>query len=322
MKKRTLLAFASIAYLVAVLLFASGGHGNVNGAGDGNEEYDSGGSCHTTPGTGTITAVTSTPNPTTGQSITVTVTVTATALSSQKLVGVFLVRALQTSNSQPSVDGWIILSDPNGGANNYVEKTAVSVGTPTDFVWTVKAPATPGTYRLYARAHHGATPTAALFLDFTTGLTFNVQPPGAGAPAIEHQPPQSVRPGVQTLIEATMRNATRANLTWKNSEMASSLQVSMTNTSTQRDSGWLYQAVIPAQDSPTQITYEINATSATGIHTTASYSFAVTEPPPTRGVSWEKQVEWILTTIAIGVAICGVVVLAHLLFKRKLRKGK
>jgi hypothetical protein len=318
LRKRALIA-ASAAVWAVILVAAGSGFGYPGGNGDASQEYDSGGSCHGTQGSGSITGTASTLSPTVGQSITVTITVTANELSSLNKVGVFLVRALQTSNSKPDVDGWVILSDPNGHQFNYVEKTAGGVGSPVDFTWTLKVPTLPGTYNLYARTHHGGGGTA-YYMDFTSGLLFTVVPAVAGRPEINHQPPTGVQPGAQIVINAAVVNATIVNLTWKNTSMASSLTVTMTNTSTQSGHGWVYTATIPAQSGPTRIDYAINATGSGGSFV-STYTLSVTEPTTTTGFTQEEQIAWLLTLAAVMTIIAGIIAVCYMIFRQRIKKG-
>jgi len=317
-RKRSALAAVAAVYAIAVIAVSGFGQAFPGGRpGDGNEEYDCGSSCHSNSGTGTITASSSTLSPTTGQSITVTVTVTPGELSVASKVGVFLVRQLSTSNSMPSVDGWVITADPNGGLNNYVEMTA-TVGTPVEFTWTLAAPITVNTYTLYARAHHGGGNEK--YLDLTTPLTFNVHVAGAGAPSIVHTPPQGVRPGYQILINATLVNATSATLSWKNTGMASYLDIPMTNSTVRYGPGWIYQAVIPPQNTSTTVSYKITATGPAG-SADSTYSIRVAEPTAETGISSESQLAWILSVVAVTVVVAGITIVVSILFGRRLRKG-
>lgn len=324
MRRKKLLSIAVLAFGF-VLVMASGlGIAYTDGTGDQDFEYNGGGicaSCHASPGSGTITATASTLSPTTGQPITVTVSVTAAELGASNIIGVFLVRVLETSNSMPSVDGWTILSDPNGGTVNYVERTAAGVGSKTDFIWSLNAPTSTGTYKLYARAQHGTGSSQGMYMDFTAGLTFDVRTPGVGEPSIDHQPPQNIRPRTQILINATIVNATSAILSWKNETMTTSLDITMTNTSTPQGDGWLYSAIIPAQDTATQISYSINATGPAG-SVQATYSLAVTEVPHPTGVTSEQQLVWIMTVVATVLVTIAIIAIVFAMFSQRLKTEK
>jgi hypothetical protein len=147
------------------------GTGNPGGRGSANREYNcSGSSCHTTRGSSTMRMSVSDPTPLVGQVITVTVTITGSEASSSPL-GVFLIRSLTTSSSQPSVDGWEIISDPSGSSSfNYYETSDVTGG--ITWMWTLRAASEPGTYRLYARVHNGNG--NSFWNDYTAGLTISV----------------------------------------------------------------------------------------------------------------------------------------------------
>jgi hypothetical protein len=145
------------------------------GGGDGKFSYG-GCTCHTggpQEGTGDLTLWASTLTPDANEEITVIVNVTEFVLSNDKIIGVFLLRAMTGSDSdQPSEDGWRINTDPNGNQNNYVVKTAADVGSVVTFQWVLLAPFRGGTFNLTARAHHGGDSNSW----FETGdvLTFSV----------------------------------------------------------------------------------------------------------------------------------------------------
>ncbi len=318
MRKRTALAAVAAAYAIAVVAISGLSQGNPGGLPDANREYDCGGSsCHSNLGTGTITATASTLSPTTGQSITVTVTVTPGELGGASKVGVFLVRQLATTNSMPSVDGWVITADPNGGQFNYVEKAA-TVGVRVYFTWTLTAPTAVNNYTLYARAHHGGGNVK--YLDLTTPLTFSVHTPAPGAPSIIHTPPQGVRPGYQILINATLINTTSATLSWNNTSISSYIDVPMTNSTVRYGPGWIYQAVIPPQNTSTTVSYKITATGPAG-SADSTYSIRVAEPTAETGISSESQLAWILSVVAITVVVAGITIVVSILFGRRLRRG-
>jgi hypothetical protein len=166
----------SLAFVVlsvtALIILSADIEGTNGGPGSDWREYDCGGSCHTTESQATtISMAASNLNPSPGETITVTVTVTGAEASGTPL-GVFLVRSQTVTNSMPSVDGWVILSDPSGVTNyNYYEEKSVTGG--VVWTWTLQAPSTAGTYQLYAREHHG-TNGKKYFRDDSVGLTFTI----------------------------------------------------------------------------------------------------------------------------------------------------
>jgi hypothetical protein len=98
----------------------------------------------------------------------ITVIVTVSGGSSQDMGVGILSKTTGSTGTMPQENGWTIVSDPTGGKFNYVE-TPYS-GTLTD-TWTLNAPATAGSYKLYAKIFHG---NAAYVKLYPTGITITV----------------------------------------------------------------------------------------------------------------------------------------------------
>lgn len=112
------------------------------------------------------------------QTVTVSVNVTSWTLSSNNMIGVFLLRALSADSTDvPSTDGWTILVDPKGNQENYIETTVLAQGDTATLQWDLVAPPSPGTYTLYARIQHGGGD--AYWGENATGLSFVVLPNAA-----------------------------------------------------------------------------------------------------------------------------------------------
>lgn len=168
MKKWTLLLTAAIglaALVASPTILAYNG-----GAGSQNLEYDCGDSCHDVASTCTITMAASNMTPAPGGSLTLWVNVSGGQASETEL-GVMVVCATTTSNSQPSADGWTITADPSGTTTyNYYE--IESYVSSHSFMWQLAAPATEGIHMLFARVMHGDGGMYAA--DYSAGLMFTV----------------------------------------------------------------------------------------------------------------------------------------------------
>lgn len=172
MKERRLMTFVSL-FVASLILINVGIEGTNNGVGSGDLEYNCGTSCHDIASAATVSMGASTLNPNPGETITVTVTVTGAEVVAEAF-GVFLVRSATSTNSMPSVDGWVIISDPSGTTTfNYYEEPSITGG--VVWTWTLQAPLAGGTYNLYAREHHG-DPGANVryFSEDLVGLTFTI----------------------------------------------------------------------------------------------------------------------------------------------------
>ncbi|MEE9489021.1 MAG: CARDB domain-containing protein [Thermoplasmata archaeon] len=168
--------------LVAVisLSLSSASLGFPNQSGDSSSGY--GGcavsGCHLgagAAGNGTVEMWASNMTILVNQEIDVYVNITEWVLSANMKVGVFLLKSLTADDSDvPSADGWIIIQDPNGNENNYVQKIANASGETLVFRWHIRGPFSAGTYTLYARVHHGGG--GPYWEENSTGLTFQVLP--------------------------------------------------------------------------------------------------------------------------------------------------
>lgn len=146
-------------FVLGLLLFApSLGSANPSGVGEGTFDAQCGGACHgdadmnkSSPATVTVTAPEVAYE---GLLTSVSVTVTDIETTTNGLLGVFLLSDLSGAGDTPADDGWTILSNSEGGTENYVELTVPAGVTQRTVSWTMSAPST-GSYALHAAVHHG-----------------------------------------------------------------------------------------------------------------------------------------------------------------------
>ena len=139
--------------------------------------------------------------------------------------------------------------------------------------------------------------------------------------SITHTPPPAVTPDHQIYLAAVLTNASSARVSWRNSTMAADGVVPMTNLSRPDGAGWVFAAYLPAQASPTQITYAINASHAGGSRVESYFlSVDVASPP---GLTASDQETWILTMAAsISMAASTIAVLYWYTGRRLRREGR
>ena len=71
-------------------------------------------------------------------------TISFAEVSSNNMVGMTLLVNEDGAKDLPANDGWEVVTDPNGGTNNYVEIIdSFSINSIVDRTWTLRAPLTP-----------------------------------------------------------------------------------------------------------------------------------------------------------------------------------
>jgi hypothetical protein len=165
--RRPLIILAAIAIVFGLLLSPVAGWNG--GGGNANFQYGECG-CHSTASSATVEMSASSTSLTPGQQTTVTVAVNG-GQGNGKMMGVMLLSKMSgTSGTLPQENGWTIVTNGGGQANNYYE-----VGSYTgsaSFTWTLKAPSAGGAYKLYAKVENSAG--TAYTKDYTSGLSFTV----------------------------------------------------------------------------------------------------------------------------------------------------
>lgn len=147
--------------------------------------------------------------------------------------------------------------------------------------------------------------------------------PGAAAQApgdiqIVHVAPSGIVTGLQIYLTAEMTNATSATIAWRNDTMSADSIVPMTNLTERNGTAWVYAGYLPAQATPTQITYAINASNADGFHI-ESYFLSV-EAPASGGLTSADQQAWMLTMAASLSMIVSTVAVLYWYTGRRLNR--
>ena len=151
----------AVMILVCLVLCTTISTANPGGKGDEVRSRDCAGSCHAASSTnGDSTAILSIQYPSevyAGLLLDIQTSVESVEVSSTKMVGLALVVNPDRAKDIPTIDGWEIVTDPNGGNNNYVEVVdAFSSSSNITTTWTLRAPSSPGVYSLYLAVQHGS----------------------------------------------------------------------------------------------------------------------------------------------------------------------
>ena len=146
-------------FVVAMLLLVPTiGSANPNGVGDGTFDAQCGGACH---GDADMNRSSASSVVVSGPSIayeglptSVDVTISNIETTVSGLLGIFLLSDLSGAGDTPADDGWAIVSNSEGGTQNYVEVLVAPGQSEHTVSWTLRAPST-GNYELHAAIHHG-----------------------------------------------------------------------------------------------------------------------------------------------------------------------
>ena len=146
----------SIVFLL--LLAPTLGSANPNGVGEGTFDAQCGGACHgdadMNKSSMSIVSVEAPNTAYEGLLTSVSITVEQIETTQTGLLGIFLLSSMNGAGDTPSDQGWDIVSNSEGGSENYVEVTVNPGQTKHTVSWTLRAPSV-GTYALHGAIHHG-----------------------------------------------------------------------------------------------------------------------------------------------------------------------
>lgn len=166
--------------LVLVILSSTISTANSGGEGDAVRSRDCAGSCHGSSSTnGVSTAILSIEFPEdtyAGLLMEIKTSVEGVDVSSSDMVGMAILVNPDGAKDLPANDGWEVITDPNGGSNNYVEVVdEFSSQTTVIQSWTLRAPSNPGVYDLFLAVQHGSPNGGVAMTGVSNSTTVEVQ---------------------------------------------------------------------------------------------------------------------------------------------------
>ena len=207
-----------MAIMGALLAFSSLSGANPGGVGDGNFDMQCGGACHgdasqnqTSPALLQLstdsTAYVNIP-------LSITAQVSGVQFSSSDKIGLFLITDTTGHSDLPEDAGWTVLSDQNGGDNNYVELPASSLTNEYTVSWTIKSDSLQPT-DFYLSIHHGSDNTP--FFGISNALTISPQAVPDNLPrlASDYSPIISRDIGQNTTISVSTNDVQQMAIQWR-----------------------------------------------------------------------------------------------------------
>ena len=146
--------------LLLMILSTTISTANPGGKGDSVRSRDCAGSCHASSSTNGISEadldIQYPDQVYAGLLMEIETWISFVEVSSNNMVGVSLLVNDEGAKDLPGIDGWEVVTDPNGGTNNYVEIVdSFSLQNTVRQTWTLRAPSSPGVYELYVAVQHG-----------------------------------------------------------------------------------------------------------------------------------------------------------------------
>ena len=210
-------------FVVAMLLLVPTiGSANPNGVGDGTFDAQCGGACHgdadmnRSSASSVVVSGPSTAYEGLPTSVDVTVSNIETTVSG--LLGIFLLSDLSGAGDTPADDGWAIVSNSEGGTQNYVEVLIEPGQNEHTVSWTLRAPAT-GNYELHAAIHHGTQDgrEAPFFGSSLEPIQVNVVPVPEDLPRLSptFEPPVARTVGEVTSVQLSTQAVNVVQVEWR-----------------------------------------------------------------------------------------------------------
>ncbi len=204
--------------LVILLSLSSLGGANPGGVGDGDFDMQCGGACHgdasqnqTSPA---MLELSFDGDAYLGLPVSITATVSGIQFSSSDAIGLFLLTDVTGHSDLPEDGGWEVISDVNGGDNNYVEIEGSSFEDSYTISWTVK-PTVIDPTTFYLSIHHGGQNTP--YFAISSGLNIDVLPVPDNLPRLssEYSPVISRDLGQQTTISVSTSDVDELAIEWR-----------------------------------------------------------------------------------------------------------
>ena len=210
--------------VASLLLVPTMGSANPNGVGEGTFDAQCGGACHGDADmnrSSASTVIVSGPSTAyEGLPTSVDVTVSNIETTVSGLLGIFLLSDLSGAGDTPADDGWTIVSNSEGGTQNYVEVLVEPGQTEHTVSWTLRAPTT-GSYGLHAAIHHGTQDgsEAPFFGSTIEPIEINVVPVPEDLPRLSpsFEPPVVRTVGEMTEVQLSTQAVVAVQVEWRGS---------------------------------------------------------------------------------------------------------
>ena len=297
-----------------LLAMSSFTQANPGGVGDGVFDMQCGGACHgdsslnQTSSASISIAVEGTPY--LGQAISISATISGQQLSYSGGLGVFLLTDITGHSDTPADADWDIISDSNGGVNNYLEGNLMAGQNNYSVSWTIK-PTKLTTTIFYISIHHGGEDIP--FFGIGQGMELEVLPIPENLPrlASDFQPKTSRPLGEETVISIETEEVSSMEVEWKvEGSIVNNIKVNLS-----KNGIWEFQ--VPAANQPSIIQWRAILDGEGPSQTTPWFTLVAQEP------QFEvDQTAVYIQAFALFVFICGFVLSLQVKFSSEIQSEK
>ena len=149
-----------------------------------------------------------------GLPVSVTGTISGVQFSSSDTLGLFLITDTTGHSDLPEDAGWTVISDQNGGNNNYVEVAGTSLSSEYSIAWTL-TPSRIESTNFYLSIHHGGE--NAPFFGISSGLSITPQPVPDNLPRLtsDYVPKITRDLGDNTSIKISTLDVEQMDIEWR-----------------------------------------------------------------------------------------------------------
>ncbi len=201
-----------------MLGLSSIGQANPGGVGDGDFDMQCGGACHgdssqnqTSPA---LLELSIDGEPYVGLPVSISATVSGVQFSSSEKIGLFLLTDTTGHSDLPEDAGWDLISDINGGTNNYVEIETSSLTDQYSVSWVVK-PSKIETTDFYLSIQHGGDDIP--YFGISSSLSIDTLPIPDNLPRLsdDFSPKISRDLGVVSTISINTEDVEQLQIEWQ-----------------------------------------------------------------------------------------------------------
>ena len=289
--------------VITLLSFSTLSGANPGGVGDGDFDMQCGGACHgdssQNQSSPALLELTLDNTAYVGLPVSITASISGVQFSSSDTLGLFLITDTTGHSDLPEDAGWAVISDQNGGDNNYVELEGSSLTSEYSLSWTIK-PSSIESTNFYLSIHHGGENNPFFGISSALSVTPQEVPENLPRLASDYAPKITRDLGDNTTITISTLDVEQMDIEWRIVD-GDSVFISPVNTV---DGMWQFE--LPAALQPSIIEWRATLKGDGPDQTTPWFRIAAQEP-----ALEVNQTQVYLQALALSLFFIGLVLNLH-----------